>query len=169
MRNIETARQIFKLAFVRYAENIIKKMKQEIFSLDGASFFIKRKMGFSSGKEGFLTAHKFLDDINNPDIHSVTELVHKMTAYSWGFNSRTIIKKCLSNIMDNDYFDSVPTVGGGYDWMRCVHKVTHDEHDVSDSNLAERLIDEIERARLEEFRQRVNTQPSRGFLYPGPR
>ena len=153
MKNTETAKQIFKAAFVDYAENIIKKLKKETFSLDGASFFIKRKIGLSSGKEGFLTAHMFIDDINNPDIHSVTALVRKMTEYSWGFNSRTIIKTCLSNIMDHDYFNSVQTMGGPYDWMSCMHKVTHAELGVNDTNLAKRLIAEIEKARLEEAKR----------------
>lgn len=153
MKNTETAKQIFKSAFIGYSENIIKKLKKETFSLDGVSLFMKRKMGFSSGKDGFLTAHMFLDDINNPDIHSVTEIVRKMTEYSWGSNSRTIIKTCLSNVMDNDYFNSVQTMRGSYDWMTCMHKVTHDEPDVNDTNLAKRLIAEIEKNRLAEIRR----------------
>ena len=153
MKNIETAKQIFKSAFEDYCSDIIKKMKKETCSLDGASFFIKRKMGISSGKDGFLTAHKFLNDINNPDIHSVTELLSKMTEYPWGMNSRTVIKTCLSNVMDNRYFDSVPTIRGSYDWMACVYKITHAGHDVSDVNLTERLIAELETSRIEAARE----------------
>ena len=158
MKNIETAKQIFKSGLVRYAEDIIKKMKKETFSLDGVSFFIKRKMGFSSGKEGFLMAHMFLDDINHSDIHSVTELVRKMTEYSWGFNSRIVIKTCLSNVMENRYFDFVPTTQGSYDWMACMHKVTHSGPGLSDANLSERLIEEFERARIEAAREAAERQ-----------
>lgn len=136
MKNLTEAKAIFAGAFEVYANHIIKNIKKESLSYDGINLFFKRHIGSSSGKAGFMRAHLFLDDLRNPEINSLTKLLGKMSEYKWHTASLHIIQHCLSQVMDGR--DDIKGFQSGYDWMACIHEVTHNSG-VSDANLEPRL------------------------------